>query len=86
MTAAEREVSSSPDHTHRWTVAFRSAASVLGDKVDSVGGTDDLSYFIKRVTFRLHDTYPTPTRSAHLIPNAIHAVTLTDCQMLQHRY
>jgi len=28
-----------------------------------VGGADDLAYFIKRVTFKLHDTYPTPNRS-----------------------
>jgi hypothetical protein len=28
-----------------------------------VGGADDLSYFIKRVTFRLHETYPNHSRS-----------------------
>lgn len=26
------------------------------------GGADDLSWLIKRVTFKLHDTYPTPNR------------------------
>lgn len=31
----------------------------------AVGGKDDLSYFIKRVQFRLHDTYAQPTRSAY---------------------
>jgi YEATS domain-containing protein 4 len=30
---------------------------------DIVGGADDLGYFIKRVTFKLHETYPNPTRS-----------------------
>ncbi len=29
-----------------------------------VGGKDDISYFIKRVQFKLHETYPQPTRSA----------------------
>ena len=50
-----------PDHTHRWTVAVRSAASAPDS--DIVGGADDMSYFIKRVTFKLHETYPNPTRS-----------------------
>lgn len=26
------------------------------------GGADDLSWLIKRVTFRLHETYPQPNR------------------------
>lgn len=26
------------------------------------GGADDLSWLIKRVTFRLHETYPSPNR------------------------
>jgi YEATS domain-containing protein 4 len=49
------------DHTHRWTVAVRSPAP--GRDADTVGGGDDLSYFIKKVSFKLHDTYPNPTRS-----------------------
>ncbi|KAJ7584365.1 yeats family protein [Mycena floridula] len=61
LTPAERETSASPDHTHRWTVAVRSAASPENAK--DVGGADDLSYFIKRVTFKLHDTYPNPSRN-----------------------
>lgn len=61
LTSQEREDLASPDHTHRWTVAVRSAAS-LPDS-DEVGGADDLSYFIKRVTFKLHETYPNPSRS-----------------------
>ncbi|EIW76219.1 yeats-domain-containing protein [Coniophora puteana RWD-64-598 SS2] len=60
LTPIERESLSTPDHTHRWTVAVRSAASPPG--ADMVGGGDDLTYFIKRVTFKLHDTYTNPTR------------------------
>ncbi|KAL5530336.1 YAF9 [Sanghuangporus sanghuang] len=52
--------SAQADHTHRWTVAVRSAASAPGS--NTVGGADDISYFIKRVTFKLHETYPNPTR------------------------
>ncbi|KAL0950114.1 hypothetical protein HGRIS_010111 [Hohenbuehelia grisea] len=61
LTPKEREALPSPDHTHKWTVAVRSAASK--DGIDSVGGADDLSYFIKRVAFKLHDTYPNPSRT-----------------------
>ncbi|KAI6130248.1 yeats family protein [Pisolithus croceorrhizus] len=61
LTAAERETCPFPDHTHRWTLAVRSAASAPDS--DIVGGADDLSYFIKRVTFKLHDTYSNPTRN-----------------------
>ena len=68
LTTTEREDLASPDHTHRWTVAVRSAAS-LPDS-DEVGGADDLSYFIKRVTFKLHETYPNPSRSACLVSSA----------------
>jgi YEATS domain-containing protein 4 len=61
LSPEEKETLTFPDHTHRWTVAVRSAASEPDS--DIVGGADDLSYFIKRVTFKLHDTYPNPTRS-----------------------
>lgn len=93
LTPAEK-LSVPPDHTHKWTIAVRSAASLplpplptaeereaatasasstIGTRMrDSeldvhraVGGRDDLSYFIKRVQFRLHDTYAQPTRSTH---------------------
>ena len=63
LTPKEREELQHPDHTHRWTVAVRSAASAPDS--DIVGGADDLSYFIKRVTFKLHDTYANPTRSEY---------------------
>ncbi|WFD30000.1 NuA4 histone H4 acetyltransferase complex and the SWR1 complex subunit [Malassezia sp. CBS 17886] len=91
LTPAEK-LSAPPDHTHRWTVAVRSAASaplaaaadrgagadagadaagVAGmrlrdhelDLHRAVGDKDDLSYFIKRVQFRLHETYTQPTRN-----------------------
>ncbi|KAF9006739.1 yeats family-domain-containing protein [Cyathus striatus] len=63
LTPKEREALPvvNKDHTHRWTVALRSAASAPDS--DQVGGADDLSYFVKRVTFKLHDTYPTPIRN-----------------------
>jgi len=32
-------------------------------RTDSVGGADDISYFIKRVSFKLHETYPNPNRN-----------------------
>jgi len=66
LAQKERDTLTSPDHTHRWTVAVRSAASVPDS--DIVGGADDLSYFIKRVTFKLHDTYPNPTRNVDKPP------------------
>lgn len=96
LSPAER-LSAPPDHTHRWTVAVRSAASnpilplaaLVGrdggsgapaaeaegistrgrdtetDFHKMIGGKDDISHFIKRVQFKLHDTYPQPTRSAY---------------------
>ncbi|KAG8865166.1 NuA4 histone H4 acetyltransferase complex and the SWR1 complex subunit [Tulasnella sp. 330] len=50
------------EHTHRWTVAIRSAASPQDGRTDTVGGADDISYFIKRVTFKLHETYANHNR------------------------
>jgi hypothetical protein len=49
-------------HTHKWTVALRSAASAPNS--DIVGGADDISYYIRRVSFKLHNDYPNSTRSA----------------------
>lgn len=62
LAQKERDSLPSRDHTHRWTVAVRSATSAPDS--DIVGGADDLGYFIKRVTFKLHDTYANPNRSA----------------------
>jgi YEATS domain-containing protein 4 len=59
---SDKEKAAAPEsHTHKWTVAVRSAAS--NPDSDIVGGADDLSYFIKRVTFKLHDTYQNSVRS-----------------------
>ncbi|KAF7294190.1 hypothetical protein HMN09_01147400 [Mycena chlorophos] len=67
LTPKQREqlAATAPDHTHTWTVAVRSAASAADQDKDStmVGGADDLGYFIKRVTFKLHDTYANPQRN-----------------------
>lgn len=60
LTPQERE-NCPPEHTHKWTVAVRSAASAADS--DIVGGADNLGYFIKRVSFKLHDTYANPARS-----------------------
>ncbi|OJT05394.1 Protein AF-9 -like protein [Trametes pubescens] len=66
LTQKEREALPTPDHTHRWTVAVRSATSAPDS--DIVGGADDLSHFIKRVTFKLHDTYTNPNRTVDKPP------------------
>ncbi|KAJ7248471.1 yeats family protein [Mycena rebaudengoi] len=58
----------SPDHTHTWTVAVRGAASPPNAEDNMVGGADDLSHFIKRVTFKLHETYPNPSRNVDKPP------------------
>ncbi|CAE7217649.1 unnamed protein product [Rhizoctonia solani] len=66
LTPTERGAAP-PDHTHRWTVAVRSAASLEG-KTDQTGGADDLTHFIKRVNFKLHETYTQPNRSIETPP------------------
>ncbi|CAH1756763.1 6271_t:CDS:2 [Entrophospora sp. SA101] len=40
------------DHTHKWTVS-----------VSGING-EDISYFVKRVTFKLHETYPNSSRES----------------------
>ena len=123
LTPAEK-LAAPPDHTHKWTVAVRSAASLplpslstisgapnsssfeQGSEVGAVnaasgtatpssatptaagssatistrgrdqehdyhkmvGNRDDISHFIKRVQFKLHDTYPQPTRNVDKFP------------------
>ncbi|CDK26132.1 unnamed protein product [Kuraishia capsulata CBS 1993] len=52
----EKPAGSPVDHTHLWTVFVR----------DPNG--KDLSYFIKKVVFKLHDTYDSPTRSIESPP------------------
>ncbi|KAG4304558.1 hypothetical protein PORY_001951 [Pneumocystis oryctolagi] len=44
------------DHTHAWTVSVRGVYN------------EDLSYFIKKVVFKLHDTYPNATRTVDQSP------------------
>ncbi|KAF7775801.1 hypothetical protein Agabi119p4_4194 [Agaricus bisporus var. burnettii] len=61
LAEKERQTLPHADHTHKWTVAVRSAASAPGS--DIVGGADDIAHFIKRVSFKLHDTYPNPSRN-----------------------
>lgn len=126
LTPAEK-LAAPPDHTHKWTVALRSAAShplpslsaisglpnnagfdqgsELGaanlaagtpgvssstpaptgssatistrgrdqehDYHKMVGGKDDISHFIKRVQFKLHDTYAQPTRNIDKPPYSV---------------
>lgn len=112
LTPAEK-LAAPPDHTHKWTVALRSAAShplpsisaISGlenstselsatpaaadtasgsaatistrgrdqehDYHKMVGGKDDISHFIKRVQFKLHDTYPQPTRNVDKPPFSV---------------
>ncbi|KAI9297288.1 yeats-domain-containing protein, partial [Neoconidiobolus thromboides FSU 785] len=52
-----KEKSEAPEnHTHRWTVFVR-----------GVNG-EDLSFMLRRVTFRLHDTYDNNNRSVEKYP------------------
>ncbi|KAH9816826.1 yeats family-domain-containing protein [Melampsora americana] len=71
---AEREI---PERNMRWTIAVRSAASpspdspILKNRIirdDVLGGQDDLSQFIRKVTFKLHDSYPNPIRTVDKAP------------------
>jgi YEATS domain-containing protein 4 len=53
--------------THKWTVFLTSATSPPPssdeDEMNYLpGGLDDLSYLLKKVTFRLHETYSNPNR------------------------
>ncbi len=41
-----------PTHTHRWTVFVR-----------PYGAGEDLSAFVRRVVFKLHDSFAEPSRS-----------------------
>ena len=57
--------------THRWTIFLTSATSPPpqpgeSEDIDYItGGADDLSYLLKKVTFRLHETYANPSRGEH---------------------
>ncbi|CAK9782393.1 hypothetical protein CC85DRAFT_279817 [Cutaneotrichosporon oleaginosum] len=82
LTDEERALAP-PGHTHRWTVFLTSAATpvptktgqsstdvapVEMDKDYLPGGADDMTYMIKRVVFRLHETYPNPNRMCEKPP------------------
>ncbi|GAA5990601.1 hypothetical protein JCM5350_001050 [Sporobolomyces pararoseus] len=68
LTEQERQ---GTDHTHRWTVGIRSAASLArlnSHPNHQIGGADDLSYMIKKVTFKLYETYKNPLRTIESPP------------------
>ncbi|BFZ53496.1 NuA4 histone H4 acetyltransferase complex and the SWR1 complex subunit [Savitreella phatthalungensis] len=44
------------DHTHEWTVCVKGVKD------------EDISHFVKKVVFKLHDTYPNPSRSIEAPP------------------
>lgn len=52
-----RKANTPPDHTHLWTVFFRPVINNF-----------DLTPLIKRVTFKLHETYENPVRSIEKPP------------------
>ncbi|KAI8084395.1 yeats-domain-containing protein [Gilbertella persicaria] len=47
---------SEAEHTHRWTVMVKGL------------NNEDLSYYIKKVVFKLHETYPNPLRTVEHPP------------------
>ncbi|KAF1796889.1 yeats family-domain-containing protein [Mucor lusitanicus] len=47
---------SDADHTHKWTVMVKGLDN------------EDLGYYIKKVVFKLHETYPNPLRSIEQPP------------------
>ncbi|KAI9248099.1 exocyst complex component Sec5-domain-containing protein [Sporodiniella umbellata] len=47
---------SDPDHTHRWTVMVKGL------------NNEDLTYYVKKVVFKLHETYPNPIRTIEQPP------------------
>ncbi|CAH7683572.1 YEATS domain-containing protein 4 [Phakopsora pachyrhizi] len=69
-----------PDHNMRWTVALRSATSPPPDsdilkqrsiEGDIIGGADNLSHFIKKVSFKIQNSYPNPFRMIDRAPYEI---------------
>lgn len=62
LSPEKRTLKTPPDHTHEWTVFFRPV-------LDNV----DLSPLIKRVTFKLHETYENPVRSVEKPPYQVTA-------------
>ncbi|GJN91809.1 hypothetical protein Rhopal_004832-T1 [Rhodotorula paludigena] len=67
----EQERAEAGDHTHRWTVGVRSAASppyANPHPNQQIGGADDISYMIKKVTFKLYETYKNALRTIESPP------------------
>ncbi|CAH7678307.1 YEATS domain-containing protein 4 [Phakopsora pachyrhizi] len=69
-----------PDQNMRWTVALRSATSPPPDsdilkqrsiEGDIIGGADNLSHFIKKVSFKIHNSYPNPLKMIDRAPYEI---------------
>jgi len=62
------------DHTHRWTVYVKG----IND--------EDISYYVKRIQFKLHESFQQPTRSKYTwgvvtarIPWRSHATCFVTC-------
>jgi YEATS domain-containing protein 4 len=55
---SDRKPDTPPDHTHKWTIFLR----------DPNNEDEDLGYFVKKVAFKLHDTYPQPLRTIESFP------------------
>ncbi|WFD36244.1 NuA4 histone H4 acetyltransferase complex and the SWR1 complex subunit [Malassezia cuniculi] len=66
-TAAERDAAAT---SSTGAIGTRMRDAEL-DVHRAVGGRDDLSYFIKRVQFRLHETYAQPTRNVDRSPFSV---------------
>ncbi|KAL7409693.1 yeats family-domain-containing protein [Mrakia frigida] len=82
LTPNERAIGRDDTHTHTWTIFVRSATAPPpsssnlpgGRSADDEllpGGADDLSYFIKRVTIKLHESFPNPIRNFDKPPYAV---------------
>lgn len=65
-TDSSKTTTSSSSSAQAAATAAASAARDRSNADDDLlpGGADDMSYFLKRVSFRLHDSFPTPLRSA----------------------
>lgn len=57
LAPEEKTERTPPDHTHEWTVFLKPAVNGV-----------DLTSLIKKVTFKLHETYDTPVRSVETPP------------------
>lgn len=57
LTAENLRSISSPDHTHKWTVFFKPVLDYV-----------NLTPLIKKVTFKLHETYENPIRTVEKPP------------------